>query len=133
MPGVRDKVLTEAFLRMQALTQKATPKVTGHSHSERTRTARVVINHEDEVVYGPRYCSVDWFGTNTVADRQRYRREILKMEQDDLVIIGRVLGDRMTHLKLTLAGQKQARALLGLPEPPPEPEKPARKRKTSKA
>ncbi len=73
----------------------------------------LVMERAEQRAHGFRYQPTEWFGPELPERiRKRCRRAIDRLEADGLLITWRKYGGRMSHLKLTPAGERLAVELL---------------------
>jgi hypothetical protein len=66
---------------------------------------------EQQYIYGPAYFIGQWFGPLPERMRMRYRRALDVLAEAGLVELHREYGVRLTNVKLTEAGEVEARKL----------------------
>jgi len=66
----------------------------------------------EQLEFGPRYASGDWFGDVEEHIRVRLRRAIDSLEKGGLLTTHRKHERRLSHIKLTPAGEELAKSLL---------------------
>jgi hypothetical protein len=80
-----------------------------------------VAERAEQLAHGPAYRPSEWFGLMT-PDRilKRCRRAIARLESAGLIVTWRKYGGRLSHLKVTPAGERLAQALIAKHEPQAE-------------
>lgn len=66
---------------------------------------------DDQRRHGPAYAPADWFGSMSQTDRRQLLRVIRRLESAGLLTAHSRRGNRLSHIKLTPAGEKLAKSL----------------------
>lgn len=66
---------------------------------------------QQQMDHGPTYQVSEWFGAMPERDRVHYRRSIRALESRGLLTVWCRWGQRMTNIKLTDAGELEAKRL----------------------
>ena len=103
MKAEQEAMLTEALRRQRR-----------HAHAPRPPAWRWWDREpfDDVTRHGPEYRCGGWFGEVPEHQRMRYRRAIADLEREGLLSTWARWGRRLSHLRLTPAGERLARELL---------------------
>src|SRR5262245_7717179 len=88
------RLLLECHRREKALKRRRPPERPSGDYRQRLKMARVVVEHEDELQYGPRYSSSEWFEAASDAERQRFSRAVRDLVAAGFVVVTGVTGRR---------------------------------------
>ena len=104
------RLLLETLRREDLLRERVRPTVEKGDYWARWRDANRMLQHDDEIEYGPAWSSTDWFAAWTSAEQMAWSRTLKAARQAGLIEATTMSG-RVHYIRLTELGREQAEAL----------------------